>query len=286
MVNILLLLRPYNEILMAQINNIYAQDGEVGFVYPQVIIWSPVVVAGLKSTRNYRCQSSYPLDKIYKKIEDMKIRIKSHQVKIYGKAAENQVYLQVLCWLEDYQGKSCSIIREEKLTERVSLNEFDDHPYDPLELRHILDILDFSWDADLNGQLLEINYELTYNVLAVREQKVSIQTALGIAPLDALLPPGEGDHLEQIAEENRQLRKQMDLYEKNLGSLKRGIKKAESQNNLLNKELGSYKDMVSELREAVRRDQGSPGYEKESAKMAPPEDSLGKKIKRMFLNNQ
>lgn len=264
-------------------------------MYPDLTLWSPVVVAGLKSTRNYRCQSSYPLDNNYKKIEDVKVRIKLHQASVLGKAVESKVDVQVLCMLEDSQGQSCSISRGEILKDKVSLQEFDHLAHDPLELRYIHVILDFTWDADVDRNALNISYNLTYNLLAAREQLVQIQSALDTYPTanTSAIPPWDDNHIEQITEENKQLRKQMNLYEKNLGSLKRGIQKVENQNHLLNRELGSYKDMVDELKKAInRKDHIVCSFENEMEDITSPptvqlpEAGLGKRIKRMFLNNQ
>lgn len=260
-------------------------------MYQGLAVWSPVIVAGLEHSRLYQCQSIYPLDNRYRRIENIKVRIKSHQAKVLGKSAELRVNLELICLLEDYRHQPCAIRKEEIFKDRVLLKEFKPVPDNPLELNYIADIEDLSWDADLKEENLIISYNLAYNLLATREQIVPIQAAdeksLDIES-EASLP--DNGRLEQISMENDKLRKQMYLYERDLGSLKRGLQKAQFHNNSMSKELNSYKQLVEELQEAVRRKEKikySPErVETLPAPPAPPELSLGKRIKQIFLNNQ
>jgi len=267
-------------------------------VTQNVTIWSPVIVASLTSPRNDRYQRSYPMDLNYKRIEDIKVRIKSCQVKVQGKSVETRIELELLCLLEDFEGSSRFVNREEIFKEQISLRDFDQIPNSQLGLRYIVDILELVWDGDILQQNLNINYDLRYNLLASREQLVQIQIAPDeesqLANKAAPIPDQWEGEWQQVNEENHKLRQQMYFYERDLFSLKRAIQKTEKQSNSLNRELGSYKDMVAELKEAIKRkDRLICSFENEvrptsidSPTLPVNEARLGHRIKKMFLSNQ
>ncbi len=263
-----------------------------------VTIWSPVIVSSLTSPRNDRYQRTYHMDLNYKRIEDIKVRIKSCQVKVQGKSVESRIELELLCLLEDFEGSSRLVNREEIFKEQISLRDFDGNLNPQLGLRFIVDILEVVWDGDIIQQNLNINYDLRYNLLASREQLVQIQIAPDeesqLANKGSPKPDQWEEEWQQANEENHKLRQQMYVYERDLLSLKRSIQKKERQSNSLNQELGSYKDMVAELKEALKRkDRLICSFEDEvrpasidSPALPVNEARLGHRIKKMFLSNQ
>ncbi len=260
-------------------------------------IWSPVIVARLASPHHYRQKNSYHIGESYRRIEDLKVRIRSRQAQVQGKSVETKLSVVLLCLVEDHNGKLCPITREEILKERIPLSDFDQIPDRREDLHYLQDIENFSWDADLKGKYLNMSYYLTYMLMATQEQVVIIQPGSeGISYTNEVSPfAREGDRqADLITEENLKLRRQMHNYETNLESLKRGIQKAEINNTALSKELTSYKDMVEDLREAVKRkeriicsfENEIPLEKRGSPPLPTDEATLGKRIKRLFINNQ
>lgn len=267
-------------------------------MHQQLAIWCPVVITSLASPRTFRQNNSYQMAESYRRIEDIKVRIKACRSQVHGKYVETKVGVAWLCLLEDDQGRSCTIKREEVLKDKIALREFDQLADHQQELRYVQDISDFSWDADLKGKSVIISYKLSYRLMGTREQLVSVQTSHEQASIaantKAKFPPADGQ-IDLLTEENLKLRRQLHFYETNLTSLKRGIKKAEKDNSALSMELRGYKNQVEALRNTVNYKDGiigssltnKPLPNREAKKLwsAHESDKLGQRIKKLFINN-
>ena len=267
-------------------------------MHQELAIWCPVVITSLASPRTFRQKNRYQMTESYRRIEDIKVRIKACQSQVQGKFVETKVGVAWLCLLEDFQGRTCMIKREEVLNDRIALQDLEqlaDHQY---ELRYVQDISNFSWDADLKEKSLTISYELSYRLMGTREQLVLLQASHEQANITANTSidfAQANGQIDPLTEENLKLRRQLHFYETNLTSLKRGIKKAEKDNSALNMEIKSYKELVEELQNTVGykdRTVGSsltnkPLLARAEKKPWPANESgnLGQRIKNLFINN-
>lgn len=260
-------------------------------------IWCPVVITNLRSPRLLRQENKYQLAESYKRIEDLKVRIKTSQSQIRGKFVETKVGVAWICLLENSQGRLNSLRHEEVLIDRVSLQYFKQLTEYNDELRYIQDINSFSWDAELKDGLLIIKYELSYMLMGTKERLVLVETGNEQVNICANISPntvpadGQADERMQ---ENFNLRRQLHFYEVNLSSLKKGIQKAEMDKYALNTELKNYKNTVEELRDAIvdkdriinsfvnriPRESDAP----KSWTVYEP-NKLGQRIKKIFIDN-
>lgn len=266
-------------------------------MHQDMAIWCPVVITNLVSPRLFRQKNRHQMNERYKRIEDLKVRIKTSQSQVQGNFVETKVGVAWLCLLEDYQGRSCSIRREEVLKDRVPLQDFDHMTEQQYELRYTQDINSFSWDAEIKDRYLLISYDLNYRLMGTREQLVFVQASnqqVNVAAdhTNAM----QLDGLEDInVEENLKLRRQLYFYETNLSSLKKGIQKVEKDNYALNVELRGYRDMVKELRDAMANKDRIIGSnlddstDLETYRKKPwtvyETNKLGQRIKNLFVNN-
>ncbi|HZK86996.1 MAG TPA: hypothetical protein VFC40_03445 [Syntrophomonas sp.] len=230
-----------------------------------VTIWSSVIVAQLPDTRTCQQKREVMTSEKYRRIEDLKTRISARQVKVEGKSAEIKVNVESLTLLEDDQGNLHPYSRRDIIKERIPLALFDALPEEYQELRYIVEIKDFYGDAVLQGKNLIIIYYLSYMLLATREQMVTLQPAAIEADQRNAAPVIQPSHDQtnpRLAD-NIILRRQLQLYETNLQSIKKSLQKAETNNSALSREL--------------------KGLQAGQAEDSP--NQMGKRIKNIFLNN-
>ncbi len=259
-------------------------------------IWCPVVIANLRSPRLFRQENKYHLAESYKRIEDLKVRIKTSQSQIRGKFVETKIGVAWICLLENYQGRLSSLRHEEVLNDRVSWQYFDQLTEQHDELRYIQDINSFSWDADLKDGLLIIKYELSYMLMGTKERLVLIEPGNEQVNICANISPNTvpADGQSDVSvQENLNLRRQLHFYEVNLSSLKKSIQKAEKDKYALKTELKNYKNTVEELRDTiVDKDRIISSVNHISQDSDVPKswtvyepNKLGQRIKNLFNNN-
>jgi hypothetical protein len=218
---------------------------------------------------------------------------------------EVQVDVETLCLVRDRQGKSRLLSRRETLKDRITLQQFIPPVQRDQEPDYIMQLEDLSWDGEMVGRDLLVTFYLTYMVYGARQQVVEISKMEETDYIPAPDPPHnnlpEDDHpdidkeMARMENENIILRRKVDFFEKDLLSLRRGIKKAENRNAFLNREVSQYQEMVKELREALeRKDLVICQYQNQSPEESRPsapvpagggEDyKIGQILKRMFLN--
>ncbi|MDD4801367.1 MAG: hypothetical protein PHF24_00295 [Syntrophomonas sp.] len=258
-------------------------------------LWSPVIVASLIVPRICQRESRFETNQLFNRMEDIKIKIKNPRTDWQGKALVSLVNLEIIAIMEDQSGYSQLISRQEILKDRIYIEEFDQQI--KKDMKFIISIQDLSWDGEIEKSELKINYYLSYMIYAVREQVVDLFAAeeLELSPAeqrDELL----GMELDRVRDDNERLNRKLFLYEKDLISLKRGIKKAEDRSLALSMELSGTKELADKLQEAItRKDLLLCSYEnsrlENRSKVLPmlamnhEEVNLGKKIKQMFMNS-
>jgi len=262
-------------------------------------IWSPVIIASLAAPHVSRQEYRYKSDQMLKRIEDIKVKIKNPRAERQGKMVEARIKLEIIALVEDYQGRTQVINRPETIKERVPLTDFDGYPGQDGESTYIVQVSDLKWDAEMENNELNVSCSLQYLILAAREQIVVLNRDEN--PEDSQ-GKADDEHLdlqleiERLRHDKHIMAHKLFLYERDLLSLQRGIRKAETRNAAISKELGGYQEMVEKLRAAItRKDLIICSYENSHpetpARVLPfpsrgdVDNNLGQRIKRMFLNS-
>ncbi|PKM77494.1 MAG: hypothetical protein CVU90_06505 [Firmicutes bacterium HGW-Firmicutes-15] len=264
-----------------------------------ISLWSPVIVASLVAPCICQRESRLGTDQIYKRMEDIKVKIKNPRIEWQGNILEARMNLEIIALLEDQTGHTQLISRQEIIKDRVALREFDRSLEKEKDAGFIIQIQDLKWDGEMQGNELIISYSLSYMIFAVREQVVKLYAD---EEMEISNEEPENDlqgmemEINRVRNDNEKLNRKLFLYERDLMSLQRGIKKAENRNVALSSELSRSLELVEKLRDAItRKDLLICTYEKPQnenrKKTLPPlamggeEFKLGQRIKRMLMNS-
>ncbi|MEN6325008.1 MAG: hypothetical protein ABFD18_02180 [Syntrophomonas sp.] len=271
-------------------------------------IWSRVVLAQLNRPRRINQELVHILKSGFKSFEDVKVKIKELSWKRQGQAVETLVNLDLLFLVEEHNGVMKLVSQETSLRDRVPFTEFDGN-WELLENDRMIgfngDIKKLSWQADVNDNEVKLILTVDYLLVATREQvvKLSEQSEGLVESRDLSEKLEELKHeIARTQNEKQNLQHQVFLYERDISSLRRGIKKVEDRNSLLNKESKQYQEMLSQLQFAIREQERQlnryahniseeeqldnyllPGQMKEQADNS--ELSLGRRVKRLFMNS-
>ncbi|NLB88271.1 MAG: hypothetical protein GX790_03465 [Syntrophomonadaceae bacterium] len=263
-------------------------------------IWTPVVVGRLKAPHRIKEEKTYDIEKAYRKVEDVKVKVRNCRVQPQGQAIEVQYKLDILCLLEDLLGTMHLIAKEEMGRERILLSQFDNYIDKDQPIKYVVNTLTNFSQCDLNGSILKVAYFIDLTIIATNEQIITLSSADEAEPENDSLQEVLNklrSQIEEMEEEKAALRRKIFFYERDISSLKKGLKKAENKNAHLNKELQHYHEIVEQLRSAIREkemrlNQYENAYYNQSyaPRFSLPkenEDSLtlGSRIKRMFMNN-
>ncbi len=262
-------------------------------------LWSPVILASLAVPRICQRESRLGTDQIFKRMEDIKVKIKNPRAEWQGKILEARMNLEIIALMEDQAGHTQLISRQEIIKDRVALGEFDRLVEQERDVGFIIQIQDLKWDGEMQGNELIIRYSLNYVIFAAREQVVNLNANEEMEFSNA---KQENDwqsmetEIDRVRNDNERLNRKLFLYERDLMSLQRGIKKAENRNLALSSELSGARELVEKLRDAItRKDLQICRYENpqnETHKkilpliaMGDEEFKLGQRIKRMLMNS-
>jgi len=222
----------------------------------------------------------------------MKTRISARQVTCQGRAAELKVNVETLFVMEDEQGNLLPFSRRDIIIESVALTEFLPQLDDGRDLIYVAEIKEFNGDSILRDQNLIISYGMTFMILALREQIVSLQPEwIGQAKLTRLNPTDENP-LNESQRENIEMRRQIRIYEMNLLSLKKSLQKAEAVNAELQRQIRLLQQAedasVIPRKMDESRQSRSENDEGKIISFHTREErrkQMGKKIKEFFINN-
>ncbi len=263
-------------------------------------IWSPVIMAQLKTPRRPGQEHSYPCERFHRTLEDLKVKVKHSEVLPQGQAVEVRVKVDILCLLEDDQGSMHLVKKEETIKERVPYNDFD-QILEPKDYFHfVINIKDISCDGELSRGEIRVRFLMEYSIIATREQVVRLwageQGELSKESLNQLLERLE-EEVTRLAGENQELNRKVFYYQRDISSMKKSIRKLEMRNAGLLKEVTYYQQESGELRqrlqekeERIYRSQHylrawSNPKEVEPQELPEAASGLGGRIKRLFLNN-
>lgn len=261
-------------------------------------IWSPVVLNKLQRPYHLQSHCNFALDQLFRSIEDLKIKVKTAVVRGQGLAVEALLRLDILCLVEDVNGQMHLISHEETIRNRISFSEFDQEIDRERDLNYVLDILDVDGRAELKSQELHVDYFIDFMIIATREQLVQISTdqEASVSPsLNEVMAKLQAE-ISRVEGENRNLRRRIYFYERDISSLKKGIRKSEAHSSRLHQELGHYQQMVKEMQDTIRDKERrlqnlenpyySPLKQRTLTESVMTDDlTLGARIKRLFLNS-
>lgn len=263
-------------------------------------IWSPVIMAQLSTPRRLGREHSYTADRLFRMLEDLKIKVKQSEVIAQGQAVEVRVKIDILCLLEDPAGHMHLVKKEETLRERVAYTEFDHHLEKEEGVSFVINIRDISFDGELKGGEIRVRFFIEYTLIATREQVVRLWTGehgeVNQESLNQLFKQLE-DEVSRLAGENQELHRKIFFYQRDISSLKRGISKLEKRNASLLKDISFYQRETEGLRQSLQEKETRiyrlkhyPQVSSFSPRESPPEEQesepgLGRRIKQLFLSN-
>ena len=263
-----------------------------------ISLWTSVIIASLKNPRTSQQERHLTVSPFYKRVEDIKVRIRNPRTEQQGKSLETRMNLEIIVLLEETDGRTVLISRPEIIKERVSFGEFDRLPQlEERDVEYITQIQDLNWDGELRDNEIVINYSLSYMIFAVREQIVRLFAEDDVKSSDLEPSLDLQENLEETAGEEKfreDIRHKLFLYERDMLSLQRAIKKTEERNAVLNRELNGTQILVQTLRDAItRKDLLICRYENRtySAGGNPQpaiigaEPKLGQRLRRMFMSS-
>jgi hypothetical protein len=267
-------------------------------VKQDICLWSPVIVASLATPRICQRESRFRTDQIFKRIEDIKVKIKNHRAEWQDKILAARINLEIIALLEDQGGYTQLISHQETIKDHVAIGEFDRPLKQEKDAVFIVQIQDLKWDGDLQGNELIISYYLSYVLFVAREQVVKLYSDEEMEFSNEEQEndcQGIGTEIDRVCNDNETLHRQLFLYERDLMSLQQGIKKVENRNVALSLELKGTRELVEKLREAITRKDllicryENPQNEARKKMLSLPprgdeEFKLGQRIKRMFIN--
>ncbi|NLJ72121.1 MAG: hypothetical protein GX333_03785 [Syntrophomonadaceae bacterium] len=256
-------------------------------------IWTPVVIGRLKSPHRINREKVFTVDKNYKAMEDIIVKIKECQVTAYGQNIELLIKLDILCLLEDINGRLNLTVKQETIRENLNLADFDNYIEENLEIKYILDTKKISSYGELTGNGLKVIYFLEIAIIATSEQiiRISLADEMEIDEAEVSwqsLINGLQAELELMAAEKIELKRKLFLYERNIFSLKKGLLKAENRNVTLNQEINNYLDIIEQLKEAIKEKEQDLSHSKNlyyKEEYTENDASLGSRIKKMFLTS-
>lgn len=216
-------------------------------------IWAPVIVANLKQVHKAREQVVYQLDQPMNSLQDLKIKVKKAEAHIYGNKVEVRFKLDLLFLLQDRAGKMQLVSKQEKLVQRISLQEFTQLLSQP-DPNFAVILKKVDGEGQIQGLELRAGYFLDYMVLALDQQVV--QLAIGeSADVETDSPPELNpdvqEELYRLTEEKEELLRKLFFYERDISSLKRGLYKVENRNAALNREISRYQQLAEQLQQAL-----------------------------------
>ncbi|HNX92342.1 MAG TPA: hypothetical protein PKI17_02365, partial [Syntrophomonas sp.] len=192
----------------------------------------------------------------------------------------------------DERGNLFPFSRRDVIKERIPLAKFLPRPNEGQELCYIAEITDFYGDTMMQGQSLIVIYYLTYRLLAIREQMVTLQPETIEVPSPARLAESDQHNNDALMAENINLRRQLKIYEMNLLSIKKSLQKAETNNAELSRRIKLLQAGSAAHEEPNKADRTRRSDQKSDTSKIIPIHSLeerrqkmGRRIKEFFINN-
>lgn len=229
-------------------------------------IWSPVILAQLDPPRTLTLERYYHLKRPYKSIEDLRVKVNRSEATSHGKHVESLVRLNILALMQDLKREPDLLSFNDIFKEWLPIDCFD--PPAPLQLdtAMIIEVDKIFCEGDLEGQSLRVQMHINYTILAVQNEAIELSEALEeerpFFPDPEPYYPGQAIletirnleyEVQRLAQDNAALNHRIILYEKNLGSMKNALRKAENRSHELFGELLQSRRSREALQEKLEK---------------------------------
>lgn len=221
-------------------------------------IWVPVIASSLLSYYEAEEPRNYPLHREFKRIETLKIKVKDIQSYRKGSLIEVILDLEILILLEDNNGKIEMLRTLERFRQKITPQEFANEFDVKGDYHYITQINNLNVDGDLHHNSISITIKICFDILVVQNKRVSLaekgqlnNNEVAAVPPTLMMENSERVKLQKsinrLRNENRNLLRQLSIYEKDMLSLKRGIEKAESRSFGLKRQNREYEKHIDAL---------------------------------------
>ncbi|MBO8159802.1 hypothetical protein [Thermosyntropha sp.] len=242
----------------------------------ELTIWTPVIMCKLDEARYLVLERSYEIKSAFSRIEYLKSRLKECKAEIQGRNLEVLIVIDILSLGEENSGKIGLKTWEEKINDQIPLSEMG--YYDKLDSREVechVKVLRIPVQGGIENGELKVIVEVEYSAFITSYQEVYLNIGQDMSNINYGLEEAEKVLKEKMAKiegENHLLRQKLFLYEQDILSLKKGIKKAEKRNLELRSELNYYKSLLLQNRPDISTSDTSL--------------NLGRRIKKLFSAEQ
>lgn len=212
-------------------------------------IWSPVILAQLDPPRTLTLERQYPLNRHYKSIEDLRVKVNRSEAISHGKHVESLVRLNILALMQELNGEPDLVSFQDSFKEWLPVDCFDFPTPLGLDAGMIIEVDKVACEGDLEGLSLRVRMHINYTILAVQNEAIELSQPLEGEPTfpdPEPYYPGQAIletirnleyEVQRLAQDNAALNHRIILYEKNLGSLKNALRRAENRSHELFGEL-------------------------------------------------
>lgn len=246
-------------------------------------ILASVILGKLYEPRVITLEKAYALEEGEDRIEDLKIKLRGYEARLYGSNIAVNIKVDILCLVENKE-KIQLKTWQEAVDDHIALSAFNYVAEKEEEMEAQIKILRVSIEGEKRDRQVYAEIKIVYAVFLTSCQEIKMEGER----------EGENSNfveqqwlrtmiekMDRLIEENYQLKQALFRYEQDIKSLKLGIKKAERRNRELKEELNCYKKMPSDGKTGAITEKDVPTYKKETF-MTPKEMELGYRIRRMF----
>ncbi|SHG42019.1 hypothetical protein SAMN02745221_00156 [Thermosyntropha lipolytica DSM 11003] len=249
----------------------------------EIYIWVPVIRGKLHEPRVITLDKSYILEESGCRIEDIKIKLRESEARVYGGNIGVNIKADILCLVE--KGEKVQLKTwQEIINDNLALTAFAYAGEKGEEINARMKILSFSLKGEEVNSKINVQIQIIYTVFLTSYQEVKIE---GVEMRDEedfrkeWLLPDWIEQIDRLTEENYYLKQKLFMYEQDIKSLKQGIKKAEKRNMELKEQLNHYKGLTEKPKNNLMPDK-ELFLPPKRAGFTPKEIDLGRRIKKMF----
>lgn len=224
-------------------------------------IWSPVIVSEL-AARPLQFHRTFQLDRIFHVIEDIRVGIHTMQAIFHNRHIALKIQVDVVCLLQGIDSAEL-VHRNAEVEEWLPVGLFNPAGQLDKKTHFVIDVQELAWEGELRDGTITIKINLRYSIMATCYQVVELTSEPDQYPES----PGILGTIQRLEEDVRllawdkeELHKKIILYEKNIISLKNGIRKAENRNMTLNRELSQCFRLIEDLRSQLEGTKSKPAW--------------------------
>lgn len=268
-------------------------------------IWSPVILSEL-AARPLQFYCTFQLDRVFHSIQDIRVGIQTMQAVFHNRNIAVNIQVDVVCLLQGIDGAEL-VHRDAQVEEWLPVGLFNSAVRLDKKTHFVVDVPELTWEGELKDGTIIIKINLSYTIMATCYQVVELTSEPDQYPESPVIL-GTIHRLEEdmrlLEWDREELHRKIVLYEKNIISLKNGIRKAENRNMTLNRELSQCLGLIEELRSQLVETKSKPASKdtktlrKQEKQIVSPtifdhssednaavqKDLLGSRVRHLFAN--